>query len=45
MQMNRRPGLPEEMGCQGESKWLEVVLKPHLRPNGCVVPQIEMLTY
>jgi hypothetical protein len=24
---------------------LEVVSKPHLRPNGCVVPQIEILTY
>jgi hypothetical protein len=24
---------------------LEVVSKPHLRPNGCVVPRIEILTY
>ena len=24
---------------------LEAVLKPHLRPNGCVVPRIEILTY
>ena len=24
---------------------LEVALKPHLRPNGSVVPPIEMLTY
>ena len=24
---------------------LKVVPKPHLRPNGCVVPRIEMLTY
>ena len=24
---------------------LEVVLKPHLRPNDGVVPRIEMLTY
>jgi hypothetical protein len=24
---------------------LEMVSKPHLRPNGCVVPQIEILTY
>jgi hypothetical protein len=24
---------------------LEVVSKPHLRPNGCVVPRIKMLTY
>ena len=24
---------------------LEVVSKPHLRLNGCVVPQIEILTY
>jgi hypothetical protein len=25
--------------------YVEVVSKPHLRPNGCVVPRIEMLTY
>jgi hypothetical protein len=24
---------------------LEAVAKPHLRPNGCVIPQIEILTY
>jgi len=24
---------------------LEEFSKPHLRPNGCVVPRIEMLTY
>jgi hypothetical protein len=27
------------------SHYLEVVSKPHLRLNGCVVPRIEMLTY
>jgi hypothetical protein len=25
--------------------YVEVVSKPHLRPNGCVAPRIEMLTY
>jgi hypothetical protein len=31
--------------CRFYAKILEVVSKPHLRPNGCVVPQIEILTY
>jgi chemotaxis methyl-accepting protein methylase len=27
------------------ARCLEMISKPHLRPNGCVVPRIEMLTY
>ena len=30
---------------QGSGKNLEMVSKPHLRPNGCVVARIAMLTY